>query len=58
MNKFKVTICQLVSRTYFVHVKQLKFDTIRQETYWSTPKGLSKKFAEKEKAERYAAQFK
>ena len=57
MSEFKVTIRQLENRLYFVHVKQLKFDNVRQETYWASPKGLSKVFGTKESAERYRARF-
>lgn len=57
MSEFKVTITKMTPDSFLVWVKQLKFDTIRQETYWASPKGLSKAFATKEKAESYAAQF-
>lgn len=57
MSEFNVTMRQLENRLYFVHVKQLKFDNVRQETYWATPKGMSKVFGSKDKAERYMTQF-
>ncbi len=57
MENVSVTV-EPLGNEFFVMVRVLKFDNIRQEMYWTTPKHLCKKVKTQAKAARYVEELK